>query len=146
MILFVGDKPSPKMKPEARAFEGAACEKRLFEWIAYLLDISELEVVLGTNSRWGWTNTARPNDDLFADSYYVLNSTHDYFSLIASPYNCYLSKAIALGNNASDALSTLGTPHFKLPHPSGRNRQINNKDFIAKKLEECKLWLKEQQK
>jgi len=33
MVIFVGDKPSPKMKPGAKPFEGAACEKRLKEWL-----------------------------------------------------------------------------------------------------------------
>ena len=36
MIIFVGDRPSPKMKPGAKPFEGAACEKRLKEWIKRL--------------------------------------------------------------------------------------------------------------
>jgi hypothetical protein len=46
---------------------------------------------------------------------------------------------IALGNAASKALGK--TPHFKLPHPSGRNRQINDALFIKMKLSEAKDWL-----
>ena len=38
-VLFVGDKPSPKMKPGARPFEGAACENRLIEWIHAIIDV-----------------------------------------------------------------------------------------------------------
>lgn len=48
-------------------------------------------------------------------------------------------KVIALGAITSKALKNI--PHFKLPHPSGRNRQINNKEFIDKKLKECKTWI-----
>lgn len=46
---------------------------------------------------------------------------------------------IALGNNASKKLGNL--PHFKLPHPSGLNRQINDEAFIATKLAECKAYI-----
>lgn len=52
-------------------------------------------------------------------------------------------KLIALGNNASSRLKGMSIPHFKLPHPSPRNRQLNSKEFINKKLEECKQYLKE---
>jgi len=112
MILFVGDKPSSKMKPGAKPFEGAACEKRLKEWIK-ALDVEE----------------------------YKLSNSNDYVSFWIEAVNCTANgyKFIALGNNASKALK--GISHFKLPHPSGRNRQINDKEFIAKKLAECKAWL-----
>ena len=33
MILFVGDKPSSRIKSGSEAFKGAMCEKRLMEWI-----------------------------------------------------------------------------------------------------------------
>ena len=36
-------------------------------------------------------------------------------------------KVIALGNMASDFLTGCDIEHFKLPHPSGRNRILNNK-------------------
>lgn len=49
---------------------------------------------------------------------------------------------IALGNFASDALKKLGIEHFKLPHPSPRNLQINDKEFIQSRLDECKNFFK----
>lgn len=116
MIIFVGDKPSPKMKPGAKPFEGAACEARLMEWIKKL----------GVNP------------------YYLINSTETECLNMALLFVSCKAPVVALGNNASKALHKI--PHFKLPHPSGKNRQINDKAFIEKKLEECKNYLKSQGK
>ena len=39
-------------------------------------------------------------------------------------------KIVALGNVASNALNKIDLKHFKMPHPSGLNRQLNDKEFI----------------
>lgn len=71
------------------------------------------------------------------DSFIIINS-HNYDFLSAGwQYSGLL--IIALGNNASKRLGCM--PHFKLPHPSGRNRQINDKAYIINKLDECKKYL-----
>lgn len=117
MILFVGDKPSKRVKPGAKPFEGAAYEKRLKEWIRYI----------------------------GCKQYQLVNSgsLKDIEFLCAVAANFYHVSIVALGNSASEILTkVVKTPHFKLPHPSGRNRQINDKIFIKKKLDECKQWLK----
>ena len=41
---------------------------------------------------------------------------------------------IALGNTASETLNKINIPHFKMPHPSGLNRQLNNKEFMNDRL------------
>lgn len=51
-------------------------------------------------------------------------------------------KIIALGSQVSRALSNVDIEHFKLPHPSGRNRQLNDPGFVHKELKACKNWLK----
>lgn len=115
MILFVGDKPSPKMKPGAKPFEGAACEERLYEWIFSVLPdpLCEYGIINANDAGLRKVHYYRPEDT-----------------------------TVALGNNASKRLTQLGIKHFKLPHPSSRNRQINDKAFIEKKLQECREWLK----
>ena len=49
------------------------------------------------------------------------------------------TKVVALGNNASEWLGRV--PHFKLPHPSGRNRKLNDEKYVRKVLQQCKKWL-----
>jgi hypothetical protein len=119
MIIFVGDKPSPKMKFGAKPFEGAACENRLHGWIQFVL---------------------KPKDKSVATITCMLINQYDHsFGKLSAWYYRDKHIFIALGNNASRALSYI--PHFKLPHPSGKNRQINDKAFIYNKLQECRAWL-----
>ncbi len=120
MVLFVGDKPSNKMKPGAKPFEGAACEERLLMWIEDIM--TEVD---------------------YDPRYKIINSinTNMLFLKIYVYFMGY--PIIALGNEASKRLIKAGISHFKLPHPSGRNRQINDKEFISKKLTECKKWINE---
>lgn len=120
MIIFVGDKPSSRMRPGAKPFEGAACEKLLYDWILDIIGYNAYEG-LGYRKLATIVNQCDYNEYWFG---YCHKKGH---------------KFIALGNNASKALKSV--PHFKLPHPSGRNRQINDPKFIEAKLRECKKWL-----
>lgn len=48
---------------------------------------------------------------------------------------------VALGNFPSEVLNKLGVEHHQLPHPSPRNRMINDVDLINHRLMECKRYL-----
>ena len=64
--------------------------------------------------------------------------TIDYDSLkVTDKYD----KVIALGNVASNSLKKLNIDHFKMPHPSGLNRQLNDKKFEKNKIKECYNYL-----
>jgi uracil-DNA glycosylase len=39
-------------------------------------------------------------------------------------------KIVTLGNTASKAVSMLGLKHLKVPHPSPKNRLLNDKKFV----------------
>lgn len=120
MILFVGDKPSAKNKSQDIPFVGTKSYKRLLEWIFEMdLDITDLAI---TNISQAEFNDHGPEVD-----------TH--WGMIR------YTAVVALGKKASKGLTKLGIPHFELPHPSGLNRQCNNKIFISKKLKECKTYL-----
>lgn len=119
-LVFVGDKPSPKMKPGANPFKGAACERRLGEWIDLVAGSRKI-ILLNSDS-------TEDKEQIF------------YHRSVGN------RKFIALGNNASNILKFFDVHHFKLPHPSGRNRQLNNPKFIEAKLEECREWIRSRSK
>lgn len=50
-------------------------------------------------------------------------------------------RVVALGNFAAEALEKAGIHHFKLPHPSPLNRQINDPEYINRILNECREYL-----
>ena len=51
-------------------------------------------------------------------------------------------KVIALGGFPSRALDKIGVDHFMLPHPSGLNRKLNDKEYEKRILEECDAYIK----
>lgn len=105
------------MEPGAKPFQGASCEKRLNEWIKFL-ELEDFEIINQCD----------------------LSTTIELFAIDTLEYYIWKRyKLITLGNNASKKLKKY--EHFKLPHPSGLNRQLNNKEFVKQKLQECKNWL-----
>lgn len=50
-------------------------------------------------------------------------------------------RIVALGSTAADALDKLGIQYFRLPHPSPKNRVLNDKRYIDQLLFECKAYL-----
>ena len=48
---------------------------------------------------------------------------------------------IALGNEASKALTKENIPHLKIPHPSGKNYLLNDKKAVDKFLKQCKDYI-----
>ena len=47
------------------------------------------------------------------------------------------SKIVALGTFPSEVLRRLHIKHFRLPHPSPRNRQLNDSEYEHRVLNEC---------
>lgn len=50
---------------------------------------------------------------------------------------------VALGQTASWALTQAEVPHLAMPHPSGMNRQLNDPEFVAGKIEELRKFIDE---
>lgn len=121
MIIFVGDRPSKSMEPGANPFVGAKCRPRLNEWIDHMFPASAQHYF---------------NYGGYLTLYKIVNQC-DYTEIeFQLATNCIF---IALGNNASKKLRF--TPHFKLPHPSGRNRKLNDKKNIQDLLDACKSYI-----
>ena len=50
-------------------------------------------------------------------------------------------KIVALGTKVSHVLMLTSIEHFMLPHPSGLNHQINDKEYVSEKLKQCREYL-----
>lgn len=124
MIYFIGSNPSGKNYNPKVPFEGTKSYEKLKEWIKFLgvknyklLNVSE-RVTNGVLPKIAEGEIERLNEELRGATIIV-----------------------ALGNVASDALFRLERQHFKLPHPSGKNRKLNDKQYVLKVLNECRLWI-----
>ena len=47
-------------------------------------------------------------------------------------------RIVALGKSAAECLSKIGLTFLEMPHPSGLNRKLNDKQYVADKLQELK--------
>lgn len=111
-VLFVGDKPSRLNNDPEVAFVGTPSFKKLLEWVNYL-DLKEFAMV-----------NSEPKDYLKIRKHYKEG---------------YI--LVALGVKAGVVLTTLGYPNFILPHPSPKNRKLNNPAYVETKLTQCKKFL-----
>lgn len=122
-VLFVGS--NPPVGSNGEPFVGTKSHTILKQW---LQEMKVEHYVLANVSN------LQTNRKLRVSEYegYRLLSIVDNHGLV-----------VALGNTASDALSRIGIEHFKLPHPSGKNRKLNDKAFVKNILKECSQWIKE---
>lgn len=117
-VLFVGDRPSKLNTYSHLAFIGTPSFRNLKKWI------EKMQVF----------------------DFYMVNSfsDEDFAKILAFKILHSLDyRYVALGENASKRLTNLGIEHFKLPHPSPKNRKLNNKRAINILLKKCTQYLKD---
>lgn len=112
-VVFVGDKPSKTNISELVPFVGAKCFNTLITWIKYLKP--DYYIVVNSDDPQDWQRIRDMNKAEF--------------------------KFVALGKNASQALKFFEIEHYTLPHPSGLNRKLNNKEFLNKELITCRNYI-----
>lgn len=139
-VIFLGDKPSARMRPGARPFEGATCFDRLTEWCSKICHVEMRYRNAAANSRsecyYSGMYSYLPGD---IAHFYELWNQCDHTDLeLFLTRGC---KFIALGDVAANRLTNAGVSHFKLPHPSGRNRIVNDQKYIKQQLQLCKEWI-----
>jgi hypothetical protein len=113
-VIFVGDRPSKKNLDPAVAFVGTPSFINLQKWIAKMQ----------------------------LSNFIVINShTEENMATISGYWNAGHHAIVALGNDAAKRLERAGLPYFKLPHPSPKNRALNDKEYVTKMLNSCKEYL-----
>lgn len=125
-VLIVGQNPSRMNFDPEVPFVGTKSYKTLLDWISYL-NIKDFDTVNVCEEYTIPTSFKA-----------LMNQTQHLISYIGK-YNP--THVIALGSVAHKVLDELGINHYTLPHPSPRNRALNNKDLINQKLDRCKNYL-----
>lgn len=128
MILFVASNPSRLNYDPNIAIIGSKSEKNFNNWVEYLIPTGDFHVV-------------NISDKIMPHNISIKKSDYNLIKLVESVLNPSITKVIALGNNASIALDMIGVEYYKLPHPSPRNRFLNNIEQVNAVLEDCKKWL-----
>lgn len=71
----------------------------------------------------------------FPGAFKLSQVDYDYLAAVAAEHGD--RPVVALGGVASTALKRIGVPHFTLPHPSYRNRKLNDPTEEKCALERC---------
>lgn len=116
-VLFVGSNPS-QASPDNSAFHSATKSYRvLHKWIEGL----DIEAIYANIS----DEKSRGNRPI---SHTAISETFDEIIEKQKP-----DRIVGLGKTASKALSAKGIKFLEMPHPSGRNRLLNDPNFVEQK-------------
>ena len=128
MILFVASNPSRLNKDPLIPMVGSKSYKTFKKWADYLSTGSSYIVMNASNK-------------VTKDSSLLKRSDYELELIKLALEIGKITKVVALGNAAADALNMLGVEYYKLPHPSPRNRFLNNTVQVEAVLIDCKEWL-----
>src|SRR5665213_2208169 len=121
MIYFIADKPGKGNLSESVPLVGTSSYKTLLRWCGEMdLDVTRMRM---------FNQSDKPFEGLSGVSL-NLAITKGHI------------KVIALGGEAKKYLLKAGIEEFfVLPHPSGRNRLLNDEKFVKKTLEQCRDYI-----
>lgn len=121
MIYFVADKPTKENLSLTVPLVGTSSYRTLLKWCGDMdVDVSRVRM---------YNQSDKPFEGMSGIS---VNTAIEINHI----------KVIALGNAAKKYLLKVGIKEFFiLPHPSGRNRKLNDKDFVKKTLEQCRDYI-----
>lgn len=126
MIIIVGHKPSSLNINKDIAFVGTPSYKTLLNWIADMkLDVNEV-LLCNINHFFEYFN-----GEFGVETPNLTTDIHPEDG----------DKILVLGREAEKFIKTTPYKYFYLPHPSGRNRVLNNKSEVKKILTKCRKWL-----
>lgn len=120
-ILFVGSNPSNASVCDV-AFHGSTrSSKILTEWTK---DVAGVKMHINVSQKKTENNRPLKNGEINE------NLKDLRLTIVASGAD----KVVALGKTAAKALTLLGVPFYEMPHPSGRNRKLNDAAFVQEKV------------
>ncbi len=122
LIYFVADQPSNKNLSPSVPLVGTDSYKTLLTWIGQMdVDITRVRF---------YNKADGPFDNPLSRA--TLNQAVKLGQI----------RVVALGQKAGHYLSKVGVEEFYvLPHPSGRNRLLNDKEFVKNKLGSCRTYI-----
>lgn len=124
LVYFIADKPTKDNVSQQIPLVGTSSYRTLLEWIG-MMDIDITRVRLYNQIDGPFNNVM---------SRMSLNRAIELRQICV----------VALGQKAATYLRKAGiTNYFMLPHPSGRNRLLNDKKFVKVKLDLCKRFIYE---
>src|SRR5574337_239013 len=130
-IIFVGCNPSPKNRDPRVPFVGTRSGAIFFRWTRDLgLSREDYEIITAASKITQSQSQLKKSDinlEQLAQAILLLSGRK--------------TKIITLGKVAQWALNQLKIDHFPLPHPSGLNRKLNDKDYVKEQLRLCRKYL-----
>jgi len=128
-IVWVGLNPSPRNMSPEEAFVGSPSGKNLAKW--------QVEVDKGCD---GFTHKMYNLCTLVSSDETDVDHTMADLGVMVRLME-HLSRGepiVALGNKVSKILTANNIEHIPMPHPSPRNRQLNDGNFIKNKIKYLK--------
>lgn len=107
------------------------------------LGIKLIEAYHGTAKAFSMMISAYQNGGVLDEQSLIPNKPEEVEEHMKLIRETPLAKIVTLGEKADWGFESLKSdiPHFKLPHPSGLNRKLNDKEALEKLLADCKAWL-----
>jgi hypothetical protein len=130
-LLLVGSNPSSS-SPTDDAFDCSTCSRKVINSWLSSIDLVNADIVY-INVHNKPTIGNRPL------SIKEIKSTLISLKHELDKFSDY--KIIALGNTANKALTLLHSAFYAMPHPSGRNRKLNDLMYVKEKLRGLKTYI-----
>lgn len=124
-IIFIGSNPSIRSSSVLAFWEDSKSRLILDRWVSRL-SLDDHHSIHFENVSNCPTEKNRPL------KMSEIRSNLDRLNNIIDDGNFY--RIVALGNTASKALTLLRIKHYSLPHPSGLNRKLNDKNYVEEKI------------
>jgi uracil-DNA glycosylase family 4 len=135
-VLFVGSNPSRSQRDTSVPFAGARSQPRLDRWVTYIMSGVTNYSVQFANVSPTVTEGNRP----LKVSEWQLDGLYRQITLFQP------NVIVTLGKTAEKALLRLpflSKKNYALPHPSGRNRLLNDPEYEKRCLEDCRRFIEE---